>query len=129
MRGVFWSILLGMRRMILISVLVADPKLAERIKNFLHYCGILSLIPQNFLHYCAASINIRKVNKPRVRHTRPSISSGSAKSLCRGSYRDVHSFMKRPPRPRVNLARLGTKSLWRYCKHYKLADAFRDSCD
>ncbi|KAI4372605.1 hypothetical protein MLD38_010816 [Melastoma candidum] len=66
-----------------------------------------------------SSINFCKTNKPRVRHTRPWI-SGSANSLDRGNYRDVHSFMQRPPRPRVNLARLGTKSLWRYCKHYKL---------
>ncbi|KAI9075118.1 hypothetical protein K1719_042849 [Acacia pycnantha] len=66
----------------------------------------------------SASIEFHKPSKPRVRHTKPYVHSISAKQSNRASYREVHSILA--PHPRVNLANMGTESLWRYCRHYKL---------
>ncbi|KAK8935762.1 hypothetical protein KSP39_PZI013284 [Platanthera zijinensis] len=63
------------------------------------------------------SIEFQKPTKPRVRHTRPWTSS--AKSTNRSSYRDLHSS-NRKPHLRVNLAKLGPATLWRYWKHFNL---------
>ncbi|KAH9719487.1 SAP30 Sin3 bdg domain-containing protein [Citrus sinensis] len=74
----------------------------------------------------ASSIEFHKLSKPRVRQTRPWVSSASAKLVNRGSYRDVQSIIHRS-QPKVNLARLGTDSLRRYCRHYNLANISSDS--
>ncbi|KAI4326926.1 hypothetical protein L6164_019441 [Bauhinia variegata] len=66
----------------------------------------------------ASSIDFRKLSKPRVRHKRPYFQSLSGKSSNRGSYREVQSILA--PQPRVNLAKIGTGSLWRYCRHFNL---------
>ncbi|KAF9689318.1 hypothetical protein SADUNF_Sadunf01G0079800 [Salix dunnii] len=77
-----------------------------------------------------------KISKPRVRPTRPWVPSAPVKSTNRNSYRpwvpsapvkstnrnsyrDVQSIIH-TPLPTVNLARLGTESLRRYCKEFKL---------
>ncbi|GAV76102.1 SAP30_Sin3_bdg domain-containing protein [Cephalotus follicularis] len=77
-------------------------------------------------HDLSSSFEIHKPSKPRVRQTRPWVSSTLVKSANRGFYRDVQSIIQ-PPLPRVNLAKLGTNSLWRYCKHYKIASINSDS--
>ncbi|OWM85304.1 hypothetical protein CDL15_Pgr028091 [Punica granatum] len=69
-------------------------------------------------HNFPSAINFPKISKPRVRHTRPWSTSPSAKPMNRGTYRDVQSIIQSPHL--VNLLKLGTDSLWRYCKHYKL---------
>ncbi|XP_008794272.2 uncharacterized protein LOC103710367 isoform X1 [Phoenix dactylifera] len=62
-----------------------------------------------------SSVEVHKPTKPRARHTRPWTSS--AKSNNRGIYRDIHSYK---PQMRVNLAKLGTATLWRYWRHFNL---------
>ncbi|KAG0457477.1 hypothetical protein HPP92_022634 [Vanilla planifolia] len=63
------------------------------------------------------SIEFQKPTKPRVRHTRPW--TCSAKSTNRCNYRDVQSNSHKP-HSKVNLAKLGTATLWRYWKHFNL---------
>ncbi|XP_042491360.1 uncharacterized protein LOC122071133 isoform X4 [Macadamia integrifolia] len=65
----------------------------------------------------ASSIQLHKSSKPRVRHTRPWI---SAKSINRSHCREIQSNIHKP-QLRVNLAKLGTNSLWRYWKRFNLA--------
>lgn len=69
----------------------------------------------------SSCFDFHKFGKPRGRHTRPWITSAPTKSVNRGCYRDVQSIIQ-TPQLRVNLAKLGTNSLWRYCKHYKLVN-------
>lgn len=64
------------------------------------------------------SIEFHKPTKPRIRHTRPWTSS--AKSTNRTSYRDFQADAHNKPHLRVNLAKLGTATLWRYWKHFNL---------
>ncbi|KAK8518409.1 hypothetical protein V6N13_027885 [Hibiscus sabdariffa] len=66
----------------------------------------------------ASSIEFQRPAKPRVRHTKPWVPSASLKATNRSSYRDVQSIIRAPQS--VNLARLDTDSLRRYCRHYKL---------
>ncbi|KAK8560903.1 hypothetical protein V6N13_026338 [Hibiscus sabdariffa] len=66
----------------------------------------------------ASSIEFQRPAKPRVRHTKPLVPSASLKATNRSSYRDVQSIIRAPQS--VNLARLDTDSLRRYCRHYKL---------
>ncbi|KAG4206614.1 hypothetical protein ERO13_A03G019200v2 [Gossypium hirsutum] len=66
----------------------------------------------------ASSIEFQRPAKPRVRHTKPWVPSASMKSTNRSGYRDVRSIIHTPQS--VNLARLDTNSLRRYCKHFKL---------
>ncbi|KAK4802753.1 hypothetical protein SAY86_000956 [Trapa natans] len=70
--------------------------------------------------YSATGISFDKIRKPKARCTKPwATSSSVVKSVNQSSFRDVRSLIENP-QPRVNLAKLGTKALWRYCKHYKL---------
>lgn len=77
-------------------------------------------------HDFSSSIEFHKLSKPRGRQTRPWVSSASAKLVNRGSYRDVQSIIHRS-QPRVNMARLGTDSLRRYCRFFNLANISSDS--
>ncbi|XP_042479076.1 uncharacterized protein LOC122060020 isoform X1 [Macadamia integrifolia] len=67
--------------------------------------------------WAASSIQFHRSSKPRVRHTRPCI---SAKSINRSHCREIQSNIHKP-QLRVNLAKLGTNSLWRYWKRFNLA--------
>ncbi|GMP96324.1 hypothetical protein CsSME_00045017 [Camellia sinensis var. sinensis] len=67
-------------------------------------------------------IEFSKLSKPRVRYTRPWITSASAKSSNRSIYREVHSNI-RTSQVRVSFAKLGTSSLWRYWRSFKLGNA------
>ncbi|KAJ7944947.1 Histone deacetylase complex subunit SAP30/SAP30-like [Quillaja saponaria] len=69
----------------------------------------------------SSSIEFHKFSKPRVRHTRPCLQSISAKSNSRGSYREVHSI--HGSQLRLNLSKLRTESLWRYCRHFNLVSS------
>ncbi|XP_011022644.1 PREDICTED: uncharacterized protein LOC105124354 isoform X1 [Populus euphratica] len=62
---------------------------------------------------------LQKISKPRVRPTRPWVPSAPAKSTSESSNRDVQPIIHMPVLT-VNLARLGTESLRRYCKEFKL---------
>ncbi|KAI7995180.1 hypothetical protein LOK49_LG11G02666 [Camellia lanceoleosa] len=64
-------------------------------------------------------IEFSKLSKPRVRYTRPWMTSASAKSSNRSIYREVHSNI-RTSQVRVSFAKLGTSSLWRYWRSFKL---------
>ncbi|KAK8480013.1 hypothetical protein V6N13_060366 [Hibiscus sabdariffa] len=66
----------------------------------------------------ASSIEFQRPAKLRVRHTKPWVPSASMKASNRSSYRDVQSIISSPQS--VNLARLDTDSLQRYCRHFKL---------
>ncbi|OAY79791.1 hypothetical protein ACMD2_19766 [Ananas comosus] len=61
-----------------------------------------------------SSIEYQKPTKPRVRQTRPWTSY--TKSNYRVGHRDIHSHAFK----RVNLAKLGTATLWRYWRHFDL---------
>jgi len=65
----------------------------------------------------SASIEFHKLSKPRVR-TKPWVPSASTKSINRGIYREVQSI--HALQSRLNLAKLGSDSLWRYCRHFNL---------
>ncbi|OVA13979.1 Histone deacetylase complex subunit SAP30/SAP30-like [Macleaya cordata] len=69
----------------------------------------------------SSGIEFHKPSKPRIRHTRPWLSS--LKPTSRMNYRDVSQSNIHKTQPRVNLAKLGTNSLWRYLKHYNLVPA------
>ncbi|KAM7491421.1 hypothetical protein LguiA_034342 [Lonicera macranthoides] len=60
-----------------------------------------------------------KFSKPRVRYSRPWVSSTSAKSINRSSCREFESIIH-TPQPRVNLAKLGSNTLWRYWSTFNL---------
>ncbi|XP_010935773.1 uncharacterized protein [Elaeis guineensis] len=64
-----------------------------------------------------SSIELHKPTKRRVRHTRPWASS--VKAMSQTSYRDTKAHIFKP-RKRVNLAKLGTATLWRYWRHFNL---------
>ncbi|XP_039067615.1 uncharacterized protein LOC120213581 [Hibiscus syriacus] len=65
-----------------------------------------------------SSIEFHRPAKPRVRHTKPWDPSASLKATNRSSYRDVQSIIPAPQS--VNLARLDTDTLRKYCSHFKL---------
>ncbi|KAL6986283.1 hypothetical protein U1Q18_019651 [Sarracenia purpurea var. burkii] len=67
----------------------------------------------------SSGIEFSKVSKPRVRCTRPWASAISGKSTNRSSCKEVQSSI-RTPQPGVNFAKLGTSSLWRYWRIFKL---------
>ncbi|KAK8533125.1 hypothetical protein V6N13_046292 [Hibiscus sabdariffa] len=69
-------------------------------------------------HDFSSGIELHRPAKPRVRHTKPWVPSASMKPTSRSAYRDVRSIIHAPQS--VNLARLDTNSLRRYCKHFKL---------
>ncbi|KAM1208966.1 hypothetical protein ACFX2I_014632 [Malus domestica] len=66
-----------------------------------------------------------KHSKPRVRFSRPYVPSSATKPVNRGSYREVQYIQA--PQSRVNLGKLGTSSLRRYCRHFNLV-GIADSC-
>ncbi|XP_009375017.2 uncharacterized protein LOC103963873 [Pyrus x bretschneideri] len=59
-----------------------------------------------------------KHSKPRVRFSRPYVPPSATKSVNRGSYREVQYIQA--PQSRVNLGKLGTSSLRKYCRHFNL---------
>ncbi|KAK9276379.1 hypothetical protein L1049_005912 [Liquidambar formosana] len=67
----------------------------------------------------SSSIEFHKLSKPRVRHTRPWVQSASAKSTNRCIYREVQSNIQ-TPQLKVNIAKLGMSSLWRYWRRFNL---------
>ncbi|KAG8662062.1 uncharacterized protein LOC110627537 [Manihot esculenta] len=75
-------------------------------------------------HDFSSGSEFHKINKPRVRSTRPCIPL--TKSTSRSSYRDVQSIIHNPQQ-KVQLAKLGTESLRRYCKRFSLAGIHSDS--
>ncbi|KAF3649618.1 putative E3 ubiquitin-protein ligase-like [Capsicum annuum] len=69
-------------------------------------------------HHFATGVVYRKVSKPRVRYTRPWALSGPPKTMNRSNCREVDpNYLQ----PRLNLAKLGTGSLWRYWRNFNLA--------
>ncbi|KAJ4839639.1 hypothetical protein Tsubulata_035882 [Turnera subulata] len=67
-----------------------------------------------------------KISKPRVRPSRPFVAHPPTKLPNRSGYKDVQSIIH-TRQPRVNLEKLRTESLWRYCKQYKIAGISFDS--
>ncbi|KAM7525780.1 hypothetical protein LguiA_015682 [Lonicera macranthoides] len=64
-------------------------------------------------------IEFKKLSRPRVRYARPWVSSTPAKSINHVSSREVKSVIH-TPQSRVNLAKLGTNTLWRYWSSFNL---------
>ncbi|XP_051129369.1 uncharacterized protein LOC127250242 [Andrographis paniculata] len=71
-------------------------------------------------HRYSTSFHLSKISKPRVRYTRPWLPPASTTSINRGSCREVQSKFH-AAHLRVNLARLGTGSMWRYYRSFRLA--------
>ncbi|KAK1260329.1 hypothetical protein QJS04_geneDACA002065 [Acorus gramineus] len=70
-------------------------------------------------HDYSGSTEFRKPCKPRVRHARSS--NNSVKSISRSNSREIQSRAFNAP-PKVNLAKLGPASLWRYWRHFNLVN-------
>nr|XP_019711036.1 uncharacterized protein LOC105059093 isoform X2 [Elaeis guineensis] len=64
-----------------------------------------------------SSMDLHKPAKRRVTRTGPWASS--VKAMSRISYQNMQSHMFKPQK-RVNLAKLGTATLWRYWRHFNL---------
>ncbi|XP_057993890.1 uncharacterized protein LOC110656069 isoform X2 [Hevea brasiliensis] len=75
-------------------------------------------------HDFSSGSEFHKISKPRVRSTRPCFPL--AKSTNFSSSRDVQSITH-TPQLKVNLAKLGTESLRRYCRRFNLAGVHSDS--
>ncbi|KAK1267445.1 hypothetical protein QJS04_geneDACA000368 [Acorus gramineus] len=72
-------------------------------------------------HDYSVGMEFRKPRKPRVRHTR--LWNYSAKSISRNNSKEIQSRADIAP-PRVNLAKLGPASLWRYWRHFNLVNLY-----
>ncbi|KNA24056.1 hypothetical protein SOVF_019210 [Spinacia oleracea] len=66
-----------------------------------------------------ASMEFHKVSKPRVRHTRPWAPSVIAKSNHGNSLKELRPVIH-TPNCRLNFAKLGSDSLWRYLSRFHL---------
>ncbi|XP_021725474.1 uncharacterized protein LOC110692737 [Chenopodium quinoa] len=66
-----------------------------------------------------ASMEFHKVSKPRVRHTRPWGPTASAKSNHRNCLKELHSNIH-TSNCRLDFAKLGSDSLWRYLSRFHL---------
>ncbi|EEF51220.1 uncharacterized protein LOC8287408 [Ricinus communis] len=75
-------------------------------------------------HDFSSGGEFHKISKQRVRPMRPCMPS--VKSTSRSSYRDVQSIIH-PPQLKVNLAKLGTESLRRYCRRFNLVGIHSDA--
>ncbi|KAI3453733.1 hypothetical protein Pfo_010396 [Paulownia fortunei] len=71
-------------------------------------------------HRISSSFHFSKISKSRVRYSRPWSPSASTKSINPSSCREVQSKCD-ATQLRVNLAKLGTGSLWRYWRTLHLA--------
>ncbi|XP_042375813.1 uncharacterized protein LOC121969670 isoform X1 [Zingiber officinale] len=65
------------------------------------------------------SLDLHKPTKPRVRHTKPWTSF--VKSNRQSSYQDSHTNGHKY-QMRLNLAKLGTPTLWKYWRHFNLVN-------
>lgn len=73
-------------------------------------------------HVISPNTNSHKLGKPKVRHAKPLVTPAARKSVILGSYRDVRSIIQ-TPQVKIDLAKLSTYALWKYCRHYKLISA------
>lgn len=71
-------------------------------------------------HHFSTGFHFGKLSKSRVRYSRPLSPAASVKSMNRSICREVQSKCH-APQLRVNLAKLGTGSLWRYQRRFNLA--------
>ncbi|KAG8382209.1 hypothetical protein BUALT_Bualt05G0052900 [Buddleja alternifolia] len=71
-------------------------------------------------HRFSSKFHFSKISKPRLRYRRPWSPSASAKSINPSSFTEVQSKCY-AAQLRVNLAKLGTGSLWRYWHSFHLA--------
>ncbi|GMH09384.1 hypothetical protein Nepgr_011225 [Nepenthes gracilis] len=71
-------------------------------------------------HDFTSSVEFHKLSKPRVRPSKPWAPSASAKSNNRSCFKDLHCNVHFP-QTKVNMAKLGSNSLWRYCRRFHLA--------
>ncbi|GAB2302032.1 hypothetical protein Dimus_036446 [Dionaea muscipula] len=66
-----------------------------------------------------SGMEFHKMPKPRARPTKPWVPSSSTKPSSRGCYKESPSSVHIPS-TKVNLAKLGSSSLWRYCRRFHL---------
>ncbi|GAB4857407.1 hypothetical protein Ancab_015316 [Ancistrocladus abbreviatus] len=71
-------------------------------------------------HDFSSSMEFHKLSKPRVRPTKPWAPTAS-KSTSSSCYKKLQSTIH-VSHTRVNFAKLGTHSLWRYCKRFHLGN-------
>lgn len=63
-----------------------------------------------------------KIKKPKVRYTKPLVSSMSTKPTNQSSHKEVQ-LNNKTSQQKVNMAKLSSSSLWRYWRHFKLGHA------
>ncbi|XP_050377444.1 uncharacterized protein LOC126794719 [Argentina anserina] len=69
----------------------------------------------------ARSFEFQRPNKPRFRFPKSYVPSIPTKSIYHGSYQEIQPIHK--PQLRVNMAKLGTSTLRRYCRHFNLVSS------
>ncbi|XP_051151109.1 uncharacterized protein LOC127265379 isoform X2 [Andrographis paniculata] len=69
----------------------------------------------------STGFHFSKISKPKVRYSRPWFPSASTKFINRNSCREVHTKCN-SSQLRVNVAKLGIGSLWRYWRSFHLAN-------
>ncbi|XP_024996871.1 uncharacterized protein LOC112529728 [Cynara cardunculus var. scolymus] len=72
-------------------------------------------------NFFAATMEFNKPSKPRVRYAKPWGPSPSTKPINRTSCREAQSNIH-PYYPKVNFAKLGTNTLWRYYSTFNLGN-------
>ncbi|KAL2902649.1 U-box domain-containing protein 62 [Bienertia sinuspersici] len=72
-------------------------------------------------HVFGNSTEFHKVSKPRVRHTKPWAPTALAKSNHRNCFKEHHSNIH-ASHCRLNFAKLGSDSLWRYLSRFHLGN-------
>ncbi|KAG9158517.1 hypothetical protein Leryth_016169 [Lithospermum erythrorhizon] len=76
-------------------------------------------IGEKFSFHLSCNGHYSKLCKPRVRYTKPWVDSASTKSMNRRNFIGIQSN-SRVSCMKVNLSRLGTRSLLRYCRNFNL---------
>ncbi|KAL2543651.1 hypothetical protein Fot_12884 [Forsythia ovata] len=84
------------------------------------YSSSGSDIGEKYNHRFSTDFHFGKLSKSRIRYSRPLSPAASVKSMNRSSCREVQS-KRHAAQLQVNLAKLGTGSLWRYRRRFNLA--------
>ncbi|KAK9698564.1 hypothetical protein RND81_08G113400 [Saponaria officinalis] len=76
-------------------------------------------VKEHDFSHAAGSIEFPKVSRPRVRHTRPWAPSVAAKGTNRNCFKEFQNNIH-TSHCKLNFAKLGSESLWRYLSRFQL---------